>query len=98
MDANQYEAAERMRSEEAAINHLRTELAGEDECIVVCKAAEVLDSYCPAWVPDRRGLERFSLVLIDGTLESFVDMVRQEVLSFEDVLFERDAVHMQIAH
>ena len=91
MDSLQYEARECAYSEDAARVYLATSLPEEDECILLCKASEVLDEFERDAAPERRGLERFSLLLLrDDALAGFLDKVRSAVTEFEDKLFERD--------
>lgn len=97
MDAYQYEEAERFRSEEAARNFLLREFPDEDERILLSKASDVLDEQYPWWVPERKGLERFSLLLLqDDSLAGFVEKVRLGVFEFEGRLLDRDTTGFEM--
>jgi hypothetical protein len=92
MTETQYEDLERYRSEQAAENYFLRRLPEEDEYILLSKASELLDQEDFGVRTDRQGLERFSLLLLseDDRLERFVQKLKNEVLVFEDALFERD--------
>lgn len=98
MNELQFEELERWHSEDAARSYFTNALPGEDECIVLCKASEALDAAYPGWFPDRKGLERFSLLLVAGDdLMRCVREVQRLVTDFEDALFERDAQSLAYA-
>ena len=92
MNASQYEALERYHSEQAAENYLRGLMPDQDEVILLAKASDLLDREDVGVFTDRKGLERFSMLLLcdDDRLEMFALKLKGELLAFENTLEQRD--------
>lgn len=92
MNEFQYEELERYHSEQAAENYLRSLMPDQDDVILLATAADLLDLEDVGILTDRKGLERFSMLLLhdDGRLTIFAEKLKGEILNFENSLEQRD--------